>query len=285
MEFKCVYLHKNPINDEVFYIGIGNYDRPYMRSGRNMYWNDYVNNFGFKVEIIKKGLSYKQAAKEEIRLIKYYGRKIKGLGNLLNINKGGQGRGGEAIKQIICLNTGNIYKNLGECSQKINVPRTTLSKYLNNYKSQKKTSLRYMTDNKIIWFEHEKFNNDKYETIQDEWVFDVNMDNLNELKSPDIIARINNLDFVDMHIAYLVFYKRYTYREICKFTPINLTYLWKRAKIIRDFLVDEIPIIEKKQKKAAKHEKTFKKKLNYLKGYEYEEDFLIMLGIADWLPY
>ena len=53
MNNKVVYIHKNPITLEVFYVGMGNIHRPYSGS-RNMAWKAYVSKCGgFLYEIIE----------------------------------------------------------------------------------------------------------------------------------------------------------------------------------------------------------------------------------------
>lgn len=89
----CVYQHKKP-NGDVFYIGIGNEKRPYSKLRRNKFWKNVVNKYpNYLIEILHKNLSWDDACKKEIELIKFYGRKVDG-GVLCNLTLGGDGANG-----------------------------------------------------------------------------------------------------------------------------------------------------------------------------------------------
>jgi hypothetical protein len=91
-----VYQHIRLDTDTVFYIGIGSdtdgkFNRANLIKGRkNPHWNNVVNKVGHRVEILTDGISWKEACKEEKRLIKLYGRIADG-GILTNITEGGDG--------------------------------------------------------------------------------------------------------------------------------------------------------------------------------------------------
>lgn len=84
-----VYLHYRNDTNEVFYVGIGRGNRPRNKRNRNIHWKNIVNKFGYTVKILAKNLSWINACKLEIALIKKYGRKDLGLGNLVNLTNGG----------------------------------------------------------------------------------------------------------------------------------------------------------------------------------------------------
>lgn len=84
-----VYSHINPINDEIFYIGKGCDKRAWSKSGRNKFWNNIVNQYGFEVKIIEQGLTSEESNQIEIFFIKKIGRKDLGLGPLVNMTDGG----------------------------------------------------------------------------------------------------------------------------------------------------------------------------------------------------
>jgi hypothetical protein len=88
-----IYLHKNPINGEIIYIGIGaNKYRPFNFNERNPIWKRYVSKHGEpQVEIIHENLSKKEACKLEIKYINQYGRRLDNSGTLCNISIGGEG--------------------------------------------------------------------------------------------------------------------------------------------------------------------------------------------------
>lgn len=94
-----VYIHRNPINDEVFYIGQGSNhrgrnERAYSKRSRSKWWNNYINKYGLPIiEIIATNLSKEEADKLEIELIKLYGRKDINEGTLVNLTNGGDGSG------------------------------------------------------------------------------------------------------------------------------------------------------------------------------------------------
>lgn len=113
----CVYLHINPIAQEIFYVGIGNKERPYLNSGRNKHWNEYVKSIqnNHIVIIIFLDLTWDEASIIERNLIKQIGRKDKGLGTLLNKSNGGEGNQSVNIwteKELI--NEALKYKTKGE---------------------------------------------------------------------------------------------------------------------------------------------------------------------------
>lgn len=86
-----VYLHRNPITNIVFYVGVGNSVRPYNFRSRSPRWKNYVNKYGIPiVEIYKTNLLPHEAFQIEIYLINLLGRRGKeGYGQLLNHSIGG----------------------------------------------------------------------------------------------------------------------------------------------------------------------------------------------------
>ena len=118
---KCVYLHRNPKTQEVFYVGIGVETRAKDFSKRSIFWSNYKNKYGVEVDIIKKGLTSKEAQSIEVELIKKYGRRDLGTGSLVNLSHGGEGivpRGVRVYqkKPCICLMTGKVYECLSNYS-------------------------------------------------------------------------------------------------------------------------------------------------------------------------
>jgi anti-sigma28 factor (negative regulator of flagellin synthesis) len=84
-----VYLHKRKDNSEVFYVGIGRKDRPYSKY-RNKFWKAVADK-GYSIEIIHENVLWEDACRIERELIKEYGRRDLGLGNLTNMTDGGEG--------------------------------------------------------------------------------------------------------------------------------------------------------------------------------------------------
>jgi hypothetical protein len=91
-----VYTHLNPNTKEVFYVGIGKGNRAWNKgAGRNKFWVNYSNKYGFEVEIIAKDITRKEAGEIEIELIAHLGRRqIDEGGTLVNRSTGGDGGSG-----------------------------------------------------------------------------------------------------------------------------------------------------------------------------------------------
>lgn len=94
-----VYLHRNPITGMVFYVGIGNTQRPYTTSKRSDRWKNYVNKYGKPViEIYKSNLLPHEAFNLERYLIQLLGRRgYESYGQLFNHSEGGE-CGGKGVK-------------------------------------------------------------------------------------------------------------------------------------------------------------------------------------------
>lgn len=91
-----VYRHIREDKNEVFYIGVGKYNkqsktfrqkhkRAFSKSGRNFMWHKVVKKSKYKVEIISYFNSAEEALTEETRLIRLYGMKLDGSGILVNL--------------------------------------------------------------------------------------------------------------------------------------------------------------------------------------------------------
>lgn len=88
---KIVYRHRRLDDDSVFYVGIGNKKRPYIKSKRNSYWKNIVKKHGYYVEILFENLEIEDAIELEVFLISLYGRKDNNTGVLCNLTDGGEG--------------------------------------------------------------------------------------------------------------------------------------------------------------------------------------------------
>lgn len=91
-----VYKHTRLDNNEIFYIGIGfhsddNYKRAYDIKGRNHIWYRIIKKTDFIVDILFDDISWEDACKKEIELIRVYGRKTNKSGTLCNLTEGGDG--------------------------------------------------------------------------------------------------------------------------------------------------------------------------------------------------
>lgn len=67
-----VYLHRNTLTNEVFYVGKGKEGRAYSKHGRSKAWTSYVGDNDFNVEIVKENLSNIDALLLEEKLISEY---------------------------------------------------------------------------------------------------------------------------------------------------------------------------------------------------------------------
>jgi hypothetical protein len=109
-----VYQHIRLDTNEVFYIGIGKQKyRSTDQNNRNKYWLNVVNKVGYSIEIIAENISYDEALNLERHLIKTIGRKDLGLGPLVNMTDGGEGRSNFKHSKESMLKTKNSegYKN------------------------------------------------------------------------------------------------------------------------------------------------------------------------------
>lgn len=87
-----VYKHTRLDTDKVFYIGIGkDISRAYNKNNRSNWWKKVLSKSDYRVDIIFDDISYQEAIEVEKYLIRYYGRKDKGLGELVNMTDGGEG--------------------------------------------------------------------------------------------------------------------------------------------------------------------------------------------------
>jgi len=65
----CVYVHRNKLTNEVFYVGSGTENRSKQPSNRSKVWNEYIKTNEFIVEILTKDLSLIDARDMEGLLI------------------------------------------------------------------------------------------------------------------------------------------------------------------------------------------------------------------------
>lgn len=95
-----VYKHIRFDTKEVFYIGIGSQKRrAYSTYKRSKFWHNIVEKTDYEVVIIKENVSVEEAYQMEKDLIKFYGRRDLGLGTLVNMTDGGDGRFGSTVSE------------------------------------------------------------------------------------------------------------------------------------------------------------------------------------------
>jgi len=92
MNKTVVYFHICATTNQVVYVGIGDVKRPYVKVGRSKFWSNYTNKYGYYVQVMHTDLSWEKACELEKEYIKQFGRRDLGLGNLLNMTAGGEGR-------------------------------------------------------------------------------------------------------------------------------------------------------------------------------------------------
>ena len=84
-----VYCHRNPLTNEIFYIGKGKNQRAYDSQSRGKHWKNYVKKNGIPiVEILYENLNEEQSLIIEKEMINKLGRKDLGLGKLINETDG-----------------------------------------------------------------------------------------------------------------------------------------------------------------------------------------------------
>jgi len=86
-----LYTHIRKSDGRIFYIGIGDKNRPYQKHGRNRYWHFIVNKDEYEVKILVENITWERACELEKNMITFYGRRDKGLGPLVNMTDGGDG--------------------------------------------------------------------------------------------------------------------------------------------------------------------------------------------------
>lgn len=92
-----VYLHKRLDTNVIFYVGIGSdkkYKRAHQKARRTIFWKNITNKTDYEIIIHKDNLTIEESCEEEIRLIKLYGRRDLGLGELVNMDDGGKTHNG-----------------------------------------------------------------------------------------------------------------------------------------------------------------------------------------------
>lgn len=151
-----VYIHRrNDIEndyDNIFYVGIGTKKRVFQTLSRNKFWKHIVNKHGFTGSIVKDDLTWEAACLMEKELIKFYGRKDLGLGNLCNLTDGGDGQLGcypsEETKEKMRKNHKHIKSFLGKKLTKEH--RENISKGNMGKKMSEESILKMIESQKIV---------------------------------------------------------------------------------------------------------------------------------------
>ena len=95
-----VYKHIRLDTNEVFYVGIGSQKkRAYSTYKRSKFWHSIIEKTDYEVVLIKENVSVEEAYQIEKDLIKFHGRRDLGLGTLVNMTDGGDGRFGSIASE------------------------------------------------------------------------------------------------------------------------------------------------------------------------------------------
>lgn len=174
-----IYSHIRKDLNQIFYIGIEldsktKYKKRAYSKFRSKFWKNIVNKTDYFVEIMYDDLTNESVKEFEKFLILLYGRKDKGVGNLVNLTDGGDGvlgkvtpvevrnkisnsmkgknKGSEnpmfgknpyknkkhpSSKEIINIKTEKVYNSIREVVKISKIPKTTLIRWLNNDKLNK----------------------------------------------------------------------------------------------------------------------------------------------------
>lgn len=111
-----IYIHKKRSNGDVFYVGLGRYNRCNQINQRSDYWKRIFKRHGRSIEIIYTGLSKEDAMQHEVLLIDKY--KNEGV-KLCNLTNGGESVS-NAIKKCVYLykkSTGEFVKYFSSISE------------------------------------------------------------------------------------------------------------------------------------------------------------------------
>jgi len=246
---KCVYLHRNPKTQEVFYVGIGVETRAKDFSKRSIFWSNYKNKYGVEVDIIRKGLTSKEAQSIEVELIEKYGRRDLGTGSLVNLSHGGEGivpRGVRVYqkKPCICLMTGKVYECLSKYSEDTGIPFTTLSGHFSSHrfnKSPEKYKVRLIgKNNKIIWEADNYLNTTE---ITDDYIledYDYELDSVKQNQMDALLRSVSEVSNYQRKMIELYFFNGLSLRQISKGTLIGLNSVHNEIKEIKEVLKHKI---------------------------------------------
>lgn len=135
---KVVYRHRRSDTNEVFYIGMGTPERPYVDYGRNNLWNKIVSKTDYTVEVVAENLTLEDACELEMLLISEYGRIDQGTGCLCNFTDGGEGTLNITAENRLAVANSNKNRVWSEESRKKvsdrvkGTKKADVSKYLGN---------------------------------------------------------------------------------------------------------------------------------------------------------
>lgn len=88
-----VYVHRKATDGTIFYVGKGKLKR-HLSLHRSRFWYNVAAKYGVISEVVLDNLTEDYAHCLEIEMIKFYGRRDKGEGYLVNVTDGGEGVSG-----------------------------------------------------------------------------------------------------------------------------------------------------------------------------------------------
>ena len=250
---KVVYLHRKKTDGTIFYVGMGNPDRPYQKKdkARSIVWHRVVKKYGYYIEVIVKNLTKQEAFDIEVDLIELIGRRDKGLGSLVNLTDGGD-VGGDGCEGFPAYNidTGMVYKNIKEAGVDIKQPVQRIINELNGWQKLKK-------GNPIRTFanpypEDALPKNTVYleELINFNPVYVDNLYNLDD-KETDILNNFDALDYDSQRLIEMSYYM--STRGIAKELGINYGYVHKYThKALKTLLKKDYHLYNNKNLKHFK---------------------------------
>jgi len=89
-EGNFIYIHTTIATDKVFYVGKGKNSR-FKGGNRGVFWKRVAMKYGVIIKIVADNLTLDEANEMEMNLIKFYGRRDKNEGYLVNLTDGGDG--------------------------------------------------------------------------------------------------------------------------------------------------------------------------------------------------
>ena len=116
-----LYKHIRLDNNEVFYIGIGGFNknekentyvRAYSKKSRNKDWYNIISMTDYKVEIVMYDLTFEETLFKEREFINFYGRLDLRNGTLVNKTSGGQGSIARISSEETKKKISNYHKSL-----------------------------------------------------------------------------------------------------------------------------------------------------------------------------
>ncbi len=233
---KVVYIHRKATNGEVFYVGMGNPDRPYHKSmsERSEFWHRIVNKHGYSVEVIRTGLTKREAFDIEMDLIELIGRRDKKKGTLVNLSNGGDGANGNGTH---CYNieTGKVYTSIGEASKDIGVIPTTLVDMMSDRIENPNTSPIRKFDNPY----HEDRLPKGTENLEELPSYDLEYRESPEFNDYEtcLLDKIDSLSEDTIKMIYLSY--DMGLRDVAKELVLNYMYVYRKLKKAREIVLGE----------------------------------------------